>query len=144
MKKPRFWWSVLAVWIVMMVTDYVFHGLWLSAWYQKTSSLWRPVHDMQKMMPLMWLGQLIFSWAFVWIYSKGLSKDNVWSQAFRYALAILLIAKVPHQITLWVTVPYPGELVARWMVISVFQAVGASFAMTWTIKPLVRSLVHAK
>lgn len=139
MKKTRFWWSVLAVWIVMMITDYVFHGIWLSPLYHQTAQFWRPMNDMQRMMPFMWFGQLLFSWAFVWIYSKGLSKDNVWSQAFRYALAILLVAKVPHQLGLWATVPYPGDLVARWFLISIVQAVGASFAMTWTIKPVLRS-----
>lgn len=141
--KWRFWMSVAAVWAVMVVTDWVFHGMWLMPWYQKTSQLWRPNQEMWQMMPFMWLGQAIFSWAFVWIYSKGVSKDNLWHQAFRYALAILLLAKVPHQLEMWATVPYPGALVARWLLISIVQAFGASFAMTWTMQPLAKAYAKA-
>jgi hypothetical protein len=136
MSKWRFWGSILAVWVVMMVTDWVFHGVWLAPLYHQTAQFWRPEAEMHSTMPWMWFGQLLFSWAFVWIYSKGISQDNQWTQAFRYALAILMVGKVPNWFVMWATVPYPSELVARWLLICFVQAFCAAFVMTWTLKPL--------
>lgn len=136
MSNKRFWWSVAAVWLVMFLTDWVLHGMWMSSWYMQTMQFWRPEEEMKGMMPYMWLGRLIFSWAFVWIYSNGVSKDNQWWQAFRYALAILLVSAFPWRIEMWVTSPYPTEMVLRWGVIATVQAILCSFAMTWTFKPL--------
>ncbi|MGE0615854.1 MAG: hypothetical protein AB7P04_09445 [Bacteriovoracia bacterium] len=136
MSQKRFWFSVFAVWVVMMVTNFLFHGIWLSPMYQATAQLWRPMEEMQKMMAFMWLGDFIFSWAFVWIYSKGISKDNPWHQAFRYGLGILIVAHLPGQLGMWVTTPVPTELVMRWFFVSVVQVLCASFIMTWTFKPM--------
>ena|SRR5687767_2890529 len=136
MSKKRFWWSVFAVWFVMMVTNWFFHDVWLVSWYQQTSQFWRSTEEIQGMLPLMAFGTFIFSWAFVWIYSKGISNDNPWTQAFRYALAILLVAKVPDQIETWIVSPYPAELVLRWGFVSLVQAFACAYVMTWTFKPV--------
>lgn len=127
---------MMAVWFVMFVTDWLFHGMWLQSWYQQTAQFWRPMAETQKMMPWIWVGNMIFSWAFVWIYSKGVSKDNQWMQAFRYAMAVLLLTQVSTQVSMWAMVPYPGELVARWLIVSTVQSILAAFAMTWTFQPL--------
>jgi hypothetical protein len=136
MTNKRFWFSVFSVWIVLFATDWAFHGVWLQPWYQATAQFWRPMAEMQKMLPLLWVGNFIFAWAFVWVYSKGISKDNQWHQAFRYALAILCLSKIPEQLGMWAMSPYPGELVARWALVSFVQAFACSFAMTWTFQPL--------
>ncbi|MDB5036665.1 MAG: hypothetical protein JWQ35_193 [Bacteriovoracaceae bacterium] len=135
MTKKRFWISVLAVWAVVWATDFLFHGIWLAPLYQQTSQFWRPGQEIQSMMPWMWAGQLIFSWAFVWIYSKGVSHDNQWAQAFRYAIAILLVSHVPGQLVMWATTPYPAELIWKWFFISAVQAMVCAFVMTWTFQP---------
>lgn len=136
MSNKRFWGSIVAVWFVLMATDWFFHGIWMKSWYAETMQLWRSPEEMQSSMWAMWLGRLIFSWAFVWIYSKGLSNDNKWWQAFRYALAIVLVAEVPHQLGTWAVSPYPFGIIWRWVAIATVQAVAASFVMTWTFNPL--------
>jgi hypothetical protein len=136
MSQKRFWLSVLAVWFVVWVTDFLFHGVWLQPLYQQTAQFWRPYDEMRSLMPLMWLAQAIFSWAFVWIYSKGVGNDNQWMQAFRYGLAILFVSHVPGQLGMWVTSPYPLELVLKWLFIAAVQAMLCAFVMTWTFKPL--------
>src|SRR5437870_3747383 len=87
------------------------------------------------MMLWKWVGQFVFSWAFVWIYFIGISRDIQWSQAFRYALAIICVAKVPGQMIMWATTPYPWELISKWFFISAIQAMLSAFVMTWTFKP---------
>ena len=143
MTHKRFWFSVLAVWLVMFVTDFLFHGIWLATLYQQTAQYWRSPEEMQHYMPFMWIGQAIFAFSFVWIYSKGISKDNQWSQAFRFAMAILFVSKVPTQLGLWATSPYPIELVLRWFFIASVQAIACAFVMTWTFKPSTWTMAHA-
>ena len=128
----RFWVPVFSVWIVMMFTDFLFHGIFLAPLYQQTAQFWRASDEIQRMMPWMWVSQFMFSLAFVWIYLQGLSKANLWTQAFRYAFAILLVAKFPEQLGAWAMAPYPAELVLWWLVIAIVQALAASFCLTWT------------
>lgn len=131
MKQKKFWASVGLVWMVLMFTDWLFHGVWLAPMYQETARFWRPMSEMEKMMPYMWLGQFIFSAAFVWVYSNGVSKANQWGQAFRFAWAILFLKNIPELMGMWATVSYPGNLVMAWLFISVVQAIACSFALTW-------------
>jgi hypothetical protein len=135
MQQKRFWFSVVSVWLVMFVTDWALHGMWLNGLYMETSQFWRPAEEMQSAMWGAWLGNLIFAWAFVWIYTKGISQDNPWHQAFRYALAILLVSKVPTLLGQWTYSTFPPELLWKWGVVYIVQAFACAFAMTWVIKP---------
>lgn len=135
MKNKSFWKSVIGVWLFIWVTDFLFHGMWLQPDYQATSHIWRPMEEMQKMFPIMWFGQFVFSWAFVWIFTKGITSANQWHQAFRYALAILFVAKIPEVLGFWATAPVPGDLAFKWALIYVVQAFGASFFVTWIYQP---------
>jgi hypothetical protein len=135
MHKKHFWLSVVSVWFVMFVTDWVLHGMWLGPLYQSTSQFWRPPSEATQFMWATWLGNAIFAWAFVWIYQKGLSQDNVWVQAFRYALAFLLVAKIPALLMQWNFAAYPAELIWKWGLVYFIQAFACAFAMTWVYKP---------
>jgi hypothetical protein len=135
MSNKRFWWSVAAVWFVMMVTNWVLHGIWLRPVYQSMAQYWRPDTEMQSWMWVMWLGNAAFAWAFVWIWSKGLSQANIWWQAWRYAWAFIAVAEIPRLTMTWAVSPYPWELVAKWCAVSIIQALCCSFVMTWTYKP---------
>jgi hypothetical protein len=107
MSNKRFWWSVFAVFVVINVTNFLFHEVWLKDLYLQTAQFWRSPEEIQSWMWLMFLGNFIWSWTFVWIYSKGISKSNPWSQAFRYA----------------------------WALIGAVQAMLCAFVMTWTYNP---------
>jgi hypothetical protein len=134
MQQKRFWFSVASVWGVMFATDWIFHNKWLGDLYANTAQFWRPEAEMWSMMWLAFLGNAIFAWAFVWIYTKGLTQDNPWQQAFRYALAILLVSKVPTLLGQWAYSTYPTELLWKWGFVFIVQALACSFAMTWVYK----------
>jgi hypothetical protein len=136
MAQKRFWFSVVAVWLVMFVTDWFFHGMWLGPLYQSTSQFWKSPQDAQSMMWAAWLGNFVFAWAFVWIYKQGISQDNPWHQAFRYALAILLVSKVPTLLGQWTYSAFPPELLWKWGVVYILQALSCAFAMNWVVKPV--------
>lgn len=135
MQKKWFWLSVLAVWVVMVVTDWVFHGMWLSPLYQATAQFWKPQEEAMHWMWVSWFGTAVFAWAFVWIYQKGLSQANVWHQAFRYGLAFFAVAKIPVLAGNWTYAAYPAELLWKWAFINVLQALACAFVMSWVYKP---------
>ena len=135
MSNKRFWWSVIAVWAVLWVTDFLFHGVWLGELYQQTAQYWRPRSEMMHYAPLMWVGNFIFAWAFVWIYSKGISKGNLWSQAFRYGLAIIGVSKINALTATFASSPYPMEIIWKWALIWTVQAWLCAFVMTLTFNP---------
>ncbi len=126
----------------MFVTDWVLHGWWLRDLYMSTQQYWKPMSEAQSMMWASWLGNAIFAWAFVWIYSKGLSQDNPWKQAFRYALAILLVSKVPTLLGQWNYSALPTEIFWKWGVVYFIQAYACAFTMTWVYKPAWQTQPH--
>lgn len=135
MSNKRFWWSVAAVWVVVNLTNWFFHGIWLAPWYQQTAQFWRPGNEMQQNMWVMWLTTFVWAWAFVWIYSKGISNANVWWQAFRYAGAIVALSTIPDVAQSWAVTPYPAQLIVGWLITGATQAFLCAFVMTWTFKP---------
>lgn len=135
MQNKRFWFAVGAVWLVMFITDWVLHGMWLGPLYEQTPTFWKSMDDAKAMMWASWLGNAIFAWAFIWIYTKGISHDNLWHQAFRYALAILMVSKVPTLLGQWTYYAFPNELLWKWGVIYLIQALACAFTMTWVYRP---------
>jgi hypothetical protein len=136
MSDKKFWFSIVAVWFVLMVTDFLFHGVWLRDLYMSTPNLWRSMDESKSMMKWIWVGQLIFAWAFVWVYSQGINKSNKWGQAFRYSIAMFLVAKVPGQLIMWATSPYPFELIWKWALVGWVQVWLSACVMTWTLNPI--------
>ncbi len=135
MSNKRFWWSIFAVWVVLNVTNWFFHGVWLGPLYKETAQFWRSPQEIEHSMWMMWVSSFAWSWAFVWIYSKGISTSNPWGQAFRYAWAIIMLSQIPNWVGTWVVSPYPAELIIKWGLIGAFQAIFCAFVMTWTFKP---------
>ncbi|MCB0349967.1 MAG: hypothetical protein KDD38_02215 [Bdellovibrionales bacterium] len=131
MGNKRFWFSVAAVWAVMFVTDWILHGMWMGPLYQTTPELWKSQESVKGAIWAAWLGNAIFATAFVWIYSKGISQDSVWSQAFRYAIAILLVSKVPTLLGQWTYFAFPNEMIWKWGAIYFVQAFACAFTMAW-------------
>lgn len=135
MGNKNFWMGVIGVWVLKSISDWAFHGIWLQGLYMETAQFWRPQAEMQGMMWAMWLGNFVFSWSFVWIFSQGISKDWPWGQAFRYGWAIVTVSQVPQWLGTWATTPYPAELLVKWAVIGFIQAMLCSFWTTWAFRP---------
>jgi hypothetical protein len=128
----RFWWSVAAVWATLFVTDWVFHGWWLAQLYTDTAQFWRPQGEVG--MYWAWIGNFIFAWAFVWMFKKGISNASPWHQAFRYGIAVLLVAKIPSALGNWAYTAYPAELVWKWAFIWTVQVLACAFVMAWIFR----------
>ncbi len=138
MNEKRFWGSVFMVWAIIWLTDWFFHGVWMMPTYEATAELWRPMEQMGQTMWAMWVGNFAFAWAFVWIFTKGLSADKTWHQAFRYSLAIFVLSSLPKNLGTWAVSPYPTDLIFRWIFIEATQAFICGFALAWSYQSKIK------
>jgi hypothetical protein len=104
--------TVIVVFLVCTVLNFVVHGVLLAPSYQQMPQLVRAEQDAQSHMLFMLLGFLVFSVAFVWIYVRGLEAKPWLGQGLRYGLAIWLIASVSRYLIYFAVQPWSGTVVA--------------------------------
>ena len=107
----------IIVFIVITVFNIIFHGIIMEKTYLAYSHFFRPQDEIQKHKHYMWLANLIYSFAFCYIYSKGHEKkeDNL-TQGFRYGLWVSLLIWIPQAIVSYTIFPYPACLQIKWLI----------------------------
>jgi len=99
--------------IAMFVLGFIGHQLLLGRDYASIEPIMRNKQDMMAHMPFALLNSLLFSAAFVWIYSHGRSSRPWMGQGLRFGIAVWAIASVPLYVTNYVIEPWPGIFVAK-------------------------------
>ena len=80
MNTKKFILASIVVFIVYEILNYVIHSFILGNAYMATASLWRPMEEMNSMMWIMWLGDLVKAFVFVYIFTKGIEGKG-WAEA---------------------------------------------------------------
>lgn len=104
--------TVIVVFLVFTFLSFIIHGVLLQPLYQQMPQLLRAQQDAQSHFPFMLLGFLIFSLAFVWIYTRGLEAKPWLGQGLRYGLAMWLIASVSRYLIYFAIQPWSGTVLA--------------------------------
>jgi hypothetical protein len=124
----------IAVAAVIAVIEFIVHGVLLQPTYQRTASVWRPMHEMQSLAWLMWLGYAIFAPFFVWIYSKGVeSGKGALGQGVRFGLAFGVGLSAMESLIWYAVLPIPAGLALAWFAdgVVVFLAAGVAAALVY-------------
>ena len=124
--------AVVAVFVLMQITDYIIHNLILSSTYQALVNLWRP--DMMSLMWLMTLTSLFFSFMFVFIFTKGYEGKGIW-EGVRYGLIIGLLMNVVGMLNQYAVYPIPFILVIQWFIYGMVQFIIAGIVTSLIYKP---------
>lgn len=120
--------------VVVAVLEMIIHGMLLQSVYQQTASVWRPMAESEPLMPLMWLGYLLFAPFFVWIYAKGLETGKgVLAQGVRFGLAFGIGLSAMSSLIWYVVLPIPATLAWAWFAagVVVYLAAGVGAALTY-------------
>ncbi len=120
--------------VVIAVVEMIIHGVLLQSSYQQTASVWRPMSESQPMMPLMWLGYLIFAPFFVWIYAKGIEAGkSAIGQGVRFGLAFGVGLSAMSSLIWYVVLPIPASLAWAWFAagVAVYLAAGVTAALVY-------------
>lgn len=104
--------TIIVVFVVFTFLSFIIHGVLLQPLYQQSPQMLRTQQDAQSHFPFMLLAFLVFSVAFVWIYSRGLEPKPWLGQGLRYGLAVWLIASVSRYLIYFAVQPWSGSVVA--------------------------------
>jgi len=121
MNPKRLILAVVAVFVGLWLTSFLIHGVWLNSIYKETMNLWRTEPEMQKLMGWMFLGQFLWSVAFVMIWSKGFPAVNSLGRSCLYGLVMGLFME-SNSLIMYCVQPMPGHLVAKWVVAGLAQS----------------------
>lgn len=114
-KNKNYLISTLTVFLVITVLNMIVHNILLEDLYLKNSHLFRPMDEIKKHCHYFMFGNLIFSGAFCYIYSKGHEKTGSVMQGIRFALWIILLMWIPFTITSYTIYPHPKNLELAWL-----------------------------
>ena len=129
MNTKRWLPASVAVLVVIVVLEFLIHGVLLSDLYQQTASVWRPEAAMQQMMWVFWVGILVFAPFFVLIYVKGYEKGKAGlGQGFRYGLYMGVMLSVMNSFGWYVMLTIPLALAFYWFLAVLVEFIVAGVA----------------
>ncbi|ODN42433.1 hypothetical protein [Piscirickettsia litoralis] len=125
MNCKRFLLSVVAVFIVIFIIDFIVHGFVLQGIYSETATLWRP--QAEQKMGFMVLSQFAFAVVFSFIYIKAYVAKNI-ATGLRHGVYIgLLLATL--QIGAYAYMPIPFVLALAWCCSVIINSVVAGWVI---------------
>ena len=129
MNTKRWLLASVAVFVEMMVLEFLIHGVLLADTYKQTASVWRPEKEMQQLMWIFWLGYLVFAPFFALIYVKGYEKGKPGlGQGIRCGLYVGAMLSVAHSFGWYVILPIPLALAFYWFVAILVEFIVAGAA----------------
>ncbi len=122
----------IAVFVTLQVLDYVIHNLLLGATYESIQAVFRP--DMMDKMWIMLLMGLIFSFLFVYIFTKGYEGKGI-IEGVKYGLIIGLVVSLVGSYNQYVVYPLPYSLVLKWFIFGTIELIAAGAVTALIYKP---------
>ncbi len=103
--------SVLAVFVLWSVLDFVLHGVILMQAYQATAQLWRPMEEMKT--ALMYLSSLLTAAAFVGAYAILVTDKSVKTGTL-YGILMGLFSGIPMALGSYSYMPITAYIAVVW------------------------------
>jgi hypothetical protein len=128
--------AIIVAFVVLWVTDFLIHGIWMMPDYRATQQLWRSDAEMSSYMGWMLGAQLLFVITFVILWAKGFASHTTKiGCAVGYGLLMGLFSGV-WAIIMYVIIPMPGSIATKWFFAGIVQTILLSLVTFWIYKPL--------
>jgi hypothetical protein len=114
--------TVVVVFIVWSVLDYILHGVLLRSTYEATANLWRPMDQMNT--PLISVVTLVFTACFVLIYGFLVERRSLVS-GIQFGALFGLAMGISMGFGSYSYMPIPLTLAWSWLVGSWIEAIAA-------------------
>ena len=123
--------SFAVVLILLWFGGFFVHGVLLANDYALLPNLMRPQNSFHTLWPFMLLARVFQSFAFCYIYIKGM-EDKPWlPQGLRYGVLIGLLLTVPVYLIYYVVLPMPPALVIKQIVFDGIVIVLLGVVVAW-------------
>ena len=132
MNTKKFLLASLAVFITLLILEFVIHKFLLVTVYESVQEVLRP--DMKDKMWIMYLTGIIFSLLFVYIFSKGYEGKGIIEGA-KYGLIIGLVVHLVGSYNQYVVYPLPYSLVLKWFIYGTIEMIVAGIVLAFVYKP---------
>lgn len=134
MKLKKYLMPTLTVFVVIAVYNFIFHGMIMEKHYLAYSHFFRPQDEIKKMQTYMYLANLIYSFAFCYIYSKGHESGKNATQGIKFGIWVSLLIFLPQTLINIAIFPYPKALVLKWLIGYSVQAIVAGWIAATVFK----------
>ena len=104
----------IVIFLVLALSEFLFHVVVLQPMYVQTAQLWRTEQDAQKHWPMLWIGQAIFAFAFAFVFTKGY-EDKGPLEGVRYGFYMFLVIEPWRVLTQCAVMPVPWRLCLYWL-----------------------------
>jgi hypothetical protein len=123
--------SVVTMFVVLMVSDFVVHGMLLHDDYMQLTGLYRTESDQQTYFLHMLLAHVFLAVGMVWVYLEG-RKDAAWlPQGIRFGLAIIVLLVFPTYMIYYSVLPMPALLAAKQIGFDSITRMFAALVLAW-------------
>lgn len=126
----RFVLALVVLFLGIVITDFLIHGVLLAADYGASAELWRPEDELPRFMPVMWFGQFVGAFALTLLYATGFANSGLRCACF-FGFLIGLFGQ-SFSLIFAAVMPLPGQLVAKWIVFGVLQGIVLG-ALLWRV-----------
>ena len=127
--------AIVVAFIVLWVTDFLIHGVWMTPDYRATQQLWRTDAEMTSRMGWMLCAQLLFVITFVIVWAKGFASSTAKIRcAAGYGLLMGLFSGV-WALIMYVVVSMPGSIAVKWFFAGIAQTILLGLVTFWMYKP---------
>lgn len=109
--NKKIWIGAVAVFVIIALVDYVLNTMLLTAEYEATASLWRPMAEMK--MWLFFVGYAFIAYFFTLVFSKGYESKGL-MEGVRYGTYIAMMVSLPAAYGMYGSMPVPYSLALKW------------------------------
>jgi hypothetical protein len=109
--NKKLWIGFVAVFVAVVVIEYIVNNMLMMSVYQQTANLWRPMEEMK--MGLIVVTNAFFAFFFTLIFSKGYEGKGL-MEGVRYGFYVAMMVTVPAAYVTYATMPVPYELALKW------------------------------
>lgn len=119
----KFFIPTLGVFGVITAFHFIFNEIIIGGYYLEYNHLFKPQDEIQKNQNLLYLANLFFSIAFIYIYSKGHENKNPIVQGIKFGLWVTALMWIPLAIVNHVYYSYPRVLEIGWFIEHITESI---------------------
>jgi hypothetical protein len=140
MNIKKFVFAFIAVYVLLEVTNFLIHGVFLNSTYMSEGvrNIFRPQEEMMGMMWIMWVTDLVWAFFFVFFFVKGYENKGI-AEGLRFGLYMGLFTALIWAYQSYAVYPIPYSLALEWFIYGMIQALllGATAALVYKPKEVV-------
>lgn len=127
--------TIVVAFVTVWLTDFLIHAVWLGQRYGETKELWRSEEEMMKNMHFMFLGQFLVGTAFTLLFASFVAEKRCLKATLTFAGLIGTMSSAA-QLIMFAVQPLPADLVVKWCVAYLVQALLLGVVVHQVYKPL--------